>query len=119
MMHRDLHYENWLVNENDEPILIDMGTSISLAENGYTQHGVFTPMTASPEQLDSRPYSFSSDIWMLAQTFYFISSGRFPWFRDPFKNPISCIMQKCYNNRKKPFKPTPEEYGVEFLDLIT
>ena len=117
IMHRDLNYANWLVSKDNEPCLIDFGTSIILVKNGYTQHGIYTPPMCSPEQMNSQPYSFSSDIWMLAQILFFISSGRFPWLED-LDSPVGSLMANSAYSKKKPFEKTPDEYGPKFAELI-
>ena len=94
MMHRDLHVGNWMMGNDGGPILVDFGTGFKLGNGGYTQEGLFTPNLCAPEQYLGQTYSFNADVWELGITFYFMSTGKFPFFS--FYNPFSLTLPNYY-----------------------
>ena len=117
-MHRDLHYQNWMVKDNGDPVLIDYGLSLNIGENGYTSHGIFTFMMGSPEQFASTDYSFDADIWELGLAMFYVSCGYHPFVRSPLYNPWSTLLSVFYYLCKKKPSNTPSEYGPQFQSLI-
>jgi len=70
IIHRDLHFDQWFVQEDGSVILTDFTTALILGEGGSVPAGSgfnFTPICFSPEQNLQRfkSYSFNSDLWMI------------------------------------------------------
>ncbi|CAD8091256.1 unnamed protein product [Paramecium sonneborni] len=71
ILHRDLKCQNIFLTKNNRIKLGDFGIARVLShtlENAKTQIG--TPYYLSPEMIESKPYSYSSDIWSLGIVLY-------------------------------------------------
>ena len=72
-MHRDIKPSNIMFREDGTAVLIDFGIVFYGRENlslTMTQEALGTPRYMSPEQIEQRPVSASSDIYSLGLTFY-------------------------------------------------
>jgi serine/threonine protein kinase len=82
VVHRDIKPKNILLSETEEPILIDFGISI-IGEGSKvkTDKGVSidSPSYMSPEQLDSKPISFYTDIYSVGIILYEMLTGKYPF----------------------------------------
>ncbi len=90
VVHRDLKPSNILVDDNDEPFILDFGLAKFLPEtthgepSGCTEEGRFLGSVAwaSPEQVDQSlgPVAPQTDIYQLGVIFYqLVSGGAFPY----------------------------------------
>ena len=83
ILHRDIKPSNIMINSDNEPMLMDMGISKSLAEDkNLTMTGmvVGTPYYMSPEQCraDSK-LDFRADLYSLGSTLYHMVTGSVPY----------------------------------------
>lgn len=83
LIHRDVKPANIMLNDNDEPKLMDMGISKRFGDiGGLTLDGtvVGTPNYMSPEQADGLPnVDFRSDMYALGATLYHTVTGHLPF----------------------------------------
>ena len=82
IIHRDLKPDNVLLETNGEPILIDFG--IARVEEGSkaktgTGFSIGTPVYMSPEQLDAKPISLTTDIYSMGIMLYELLTGNPPY----------------------------------------
>jgi serine/threonine protein kinase len=68
--HRDIKLENIIVNDFDEPKLIDFGLSKSATAAQILKSMAGTPYYMAPEILQGKQYSEKVDIWSLGVVFY-------------------------------------------------
>ena len=81
VVHRDLKPQNILVNDNDEPVLLDFGIAKVMEADGHQTETGLRPMTreyASPEQIMGKPVNVSSDIYSLGVILYELLTGLRP-----------------------------------------
>jgi serine/threonine protein kinase/Flp pilus assembly protein TadD len=84
VIHRDLKTSNILVDAQGNAKLLDFGTARFLDASGdtaITKTGVFafTPECASPEQVQGKALTFSSDIYSAGVLLYRLLTGRPPY----------------------------------------
>ncbi len=85
VIHRDIKPANILVTAGGEPRLLDFGIAKLLPAGGMqpghtvTQHRVFTPGYASPEQFTGAPVTTASDVYSLGALLYRLLTGRLPF----------------------------------------
>ena len=112
ILHRDIKPSNIMINSDDEPMLMDMGISKSLAEDkNLTMTGmvVGTPYYMSPEQCraDSK-LDFRADLYSLGATLYHMLTGSVPFDATN----VTGIIAKQIT---EPF-PSPQERNPEISD---
>lgn len=81
VVHRDLKPSNILLNEENEPKLVDFGIAKLLDQAGdgnqtQVEQRVLTRNYASPEQLLGRPITTASDVYSLALVLHELLTGR-------------------------------------------
>ncbi len=83
VLHKDIKFNNILVNDGGQVRLLDFGTASLLDDDTDSSEAVtrifaLTPAFASPEQLRGEPLSTASDIYSLGVLLYSLLTGRMP-----------------------------------------
>ena len=82
IIHRDLKPHNILINDDDTPVIADLGVAKDLSTAGeITMKGELlgTPYYMSPEQFTDLEIDFRSDIYSLGVIFYELLTGKLPY----------------------------------------
>ena len=79
IMHRDLKPGNILIAQYGALKLGDFGLSKPLDARNMCQTVCGTPLYMSPEQMQGKPYTTSSDVWSLGCIIYELMALRSPW----------------------------------------
>ena len=79
-VHRDIKPQNILCNSKGEVKLTDFGISKELESTvGMCMTFVGTFKYMSPERVQSKPYSYASDVWSLGLVLIECATGRYPY----------------------------------------
>lgn len=103
ILHRDLSFENILINDKNEVKITDFGLIKVLPE--HTQYSKITQLTAagstygtlyfmSPEQLDGQEIGKESDIFSYGVNLYYMLTGKLPFVGKTGAAIISSITHK-------------------------
>ncbi|HKZ87077.1 MAG TPA: SUMF1/EgtB/PvdO family nonheme iron enzyme [Anaerolineae bacterium] len=84
IVHRDLKPANVMLDQHDQPILMDFGVAKMLGEQRHTATGAIVGTVAymSPEQLRGDPFDGRADIYSLGVMLYEMTAGRPPFVAD-------------------------------------
>ncbi len=109
VLHRDLKPNNVLIDEQDEPRVVDFGIAKLTAEtHTITQTGesLGTPSYMAPEQVhpDASSVSVATDIYALGGILYFLLTGR-PPFNGPSRD--QTLWSVFYDEPKRPSESDP------------
>lgn len=118
IVHRDMKPENLLVNEKDEPRILDFG--LARPQHGEEAHRLTTPGTVvgtvhylSPEQLSARPLDGRSDLFSVGTMLYEVLAGHLPFEAD---HPIGIFGQIL--SQEPPDFELPPGFPPELKEFI-
>lgn len=112
ILHRDIKNQNIFLNKDNTIKLGDFGIARILSntrEKAKTMVG--TPYYLSPEIIENKPYTFSSDVWSLGVVLYELCALKPPFNADNLKMLALKIIKGIYN-------PIPAQYSKDLKRLI-
>jgi serine/threonine protein kinase len=113
VLHRDLTPANVLLDDADEPRILDFGIAVALSEAGGPQQIAGTPNYLAPEVLANQAIGAPADLFSLAVVMHELLSGRRLFTAD---NPMA-VIYKILNERILP--PSLNRDGIDAeLDRI-
>jgi len=87
VLHRDIKFDNILLNTKGEIKLCDFGVSHVFQQTNSVQELMGTPAYLAPEIISRQPYSgFLSDIWSVGVTSYIALTGKIPFKGDTIED---------------------------------
>ena len=113
ILHRDLTPANILLDDNDQPRILDFGISVVLNETTGSHDIAGTPNYLAPELLNKQPAGASSDLFALSVVMHEMLTGKRLFHAD---NPMA-VIYKIVNERILP--PSMSRDGIDAaLDTI-
>ena len=112
ILHRDLKNQNIFLTKDNTIKLGDFGIARILSntrEKAKTMVG--TPYYLSPEIIENKPYTFSSDMWSLGVVLYELCTLKPPFNAENLKYLALKIVKGIYN-------PIPAQYSKDLRKLI-
>ncbi|CCW64524.1 unnamed protein product [Phytomonas sp. EM1] len=113
VIHRDIKPSNIFVSEDTKTLYLgDFGSAKELTSSNLTSTFVGSPLWISPEVLQGKSYSFSSDIWSLGCVFYEMAC-----LHRPFTG--SCFARLVNEITTGSLAPMPDEMPPIIKEVIT
>lgn len=114
-VHRDIKPSNILLNSQGRVKITDFGVSKELA-NSIAMCGTFvgTFKYMSPERIENRPYSFSSDIWSFGLVLVECATGVYPYAEE--RTPIEMVQTIL---EQPPPQLPHEHFSAELCRFVT
>ncbi|UJR13676.1 hypothetical protein I4U23_000688 [Adineta vaga] len=114
VVHRDLKLQNFILDENEDIVIIDFGLSNSLDEKGFLTTQCGSPAYAAPEIFSHQEYGPSVDVWSIGVNMYAMLVGKLPFKVEQRSRNLAklhaCILKGC---------EIPNTLSKDCKDLLT
>ncbi|CCW72104.1 unnamed protein product [Phytomonas sp. Hart1] len=118
IIHRDIKPSNIFVSEDTKTLYLgDFGSAKELSSTNLTTTFVGTPLWISPEVLQGKSYSYSSDIWSLGCVFYEMACLHRPFTGNCFARLVSEITSGSLAPLPDDIIPIIKEVIIQMLAL--
>ncbi|XP_072266295.1 uncharacterized protein [Pyxicephalus adspersus] len=120
IVHRDLKIENFLLDENGNIKIVDLGLSNTIKCEGLSQDLLNTqcgsPAYAAPELLANKKYGPKVDVWSIGVSIYAMLTGTLPFTVEPFN--IKQLHQKMVNLEINPVPRGVSTGAIRFIHTL-
>ncbi|KAM5165179.1 hormonally up-regulated neu tumor-associated kinase homolog [Mantella aurantiaca] len=120
IVHRDLKIENFLLDENGNIKIVDLGLSNTIKCEGLSQNLLNTqcgsPAYAAPELLANKKYGPKVDVWSIGVSIYAMLTGTLPFTVEPFN--IKQLHQKMVNLEINPIPRGVSTGVIRFINTL-
>jgi serine/threonine protein kinase len=123
IVHRDIKPSNIIVNEEDDPKIIDFGI-VKIMDKDAASHTmagtkVGTPVYMSPEQIYGQELDNRSDIYSLGVTLFTMLAGQSPYANSVSEFEIQEKIIRAPLPRLKELNPATSDKGQAIIDKAT
>jgi eukaryotic-like serine/threonine-protein kinase len=117
VLHRDIRFENILIDSKGIPKVIDFGFGkLNYSESSKTSEIIETPFYEDPEEIVTRgTYNHGSEIFYLGKMFQKLGLLENPDFN--YKKIVTRMRQYYENQRYKSFKDIKEEINLKYIEM--
>ncbi|CAF1152582.1 unnamed protein product [Adineta steineri] len=99
VIHRDIKLQNFMLDQNNDIIIIDFGLSNSLDEKGFLTTQCGSPAYAAPEIFAHQEYGPAVDIWSIGVNMFAMLLGKLPFKVEQRSRNLAklhaCILKGC------------------------
>ncbi|UJR33571.1 hypothetical protein I4U23_021009 [Adineta vaga] len=99
VIHRDIKLQNFMLDQNNDLVIIDFGLSNCLDEKGFLMTQCGSPAYAAPEIFAHQEYGPAVDIWSIGVNMYAMLLGKLPFKVEHRSRNLAklhaCILKGC------------------------